>query len=300
MLRRDASWAVQQYEGVRALLPRAQMPKVSSEAANLGEISHHFDVFLLDAFGVLNVGNSAIAGAAERVKSLQDQGKQVLVLTNGATYPAEQALDKFTGLGFDFDIRNIVSSRDALAAALRVRTHTGYWGAMCRATSRVDTLAVPFQRLETDLSVYDDAAGFLLLAAGEWSESQQALLRHSLANHPRPVLVGNPDIVAPREDGLSLEPGHFAYELIRDLDVSARLFGKPFANIFDMAFERLGTVDPARVAMVGDTLHTDVLGGAGYGLKTVLVTDHGLFAGHDHRAFIADTKIVPDFIIPTI
>ena len=52
--------------------------------------------------------------------------------------------------------------------------------------------------------------------------------------------------------------------------------------------------------MVGDTLHTDVLGGAAYGVKTVLVTDHGLFAGYDYAKFIRQTQIIPDFIIPTI
>jgi ribonucleotide monophosphatase NagD (HAD superfamily) len=52
--------------------------------------------------------------------------------------------------------------------------------------------------------------------------------------------------------------------------------------------------------MVGDSLHTDILGGAAYGVKTVLVTEHGLFSGFDCRQFIMETKIVPDFIIPTI
>ena len=52
--------------------------------------------------------------------------------------------------------------------------------------------------------------------------------------------------------------------------------------------------------MVGDTLHTDVLGGAAYGIKTALVTDHGLFSGYDYKKFIEQTQIVPDFIIPTI
>jgi ribonucleotide monophosphatase NagD (HAD superfamily) len=51
--------------------------------------------------------------------------------------------------------------------------------------------------------------------------------------------------------------------------------------------------------MVGDTLHTDVLGGAAAGCRTVLVTDHGLFAGRDTVPFIAASGIVPDFIVKT-
>jgi ribonucleotide monophosphatase NagD (HAD superfamily) len=175
-----------------------------------------------------------------------------------------------------------------------------FWGVMSSQNSQVETLGVPWRRLEDEKPTYDAASGFLLLSASEWSDTRQLLLRESLAKTPRPILVGNPDIIAPREDHLSLEPGYYAHELRRDLKLKVKLFGKPFANIYDLAFDRLSNVDPSRVAMVGDTLHTDVLGGAAYGFKTVLVTNHGLFAGCDYARYIEQTRIVPDFIIPTI
>ena len=269
-------------------------------AANLGALADRFDVFLLDAFGVLNVGEMAIEGAAQRVRFLQEMGKRVLVLTNGARHPAEQAQQKFSTLGFSFDLADIVSSRDALKAALRMPPQGRFWGVMCSEDSQIETLSVPWCRLEDDGSIYDEAFGFLLMSASEWTDASLALLRESLAKVPRPVMVGNPDIVAPREDHLSLEPGYYAHELSRTIGLNAEFFGKPFANIYDLAFGRLGSVDPSRVVMVGDTLHTDVLGGAAYGVKTVLVTDHGLFAGCDPASLIAATRIVPDFVIPTI
>ena len=54
-----------------------------------------------------------------------------------------------------------------------------------------------------------------------------------------------------------------------------------------------------RVAMVGDTLHTDTLGGAAAGCGTVLVTHHGLFKGHDVAPYISRSGIVPDIIVKT-
>ena len=59
MSERDAVWALQQYEAIRSVLPAAHMPKKSVHAENLGEIADLFDTFLLDAFGVLNVGDTA-------------------------------------------------------------------------------------------------------------------------------------------------------------------------------------------------------------------------------------------------
>ena len=38
--------------------------------------------------------------------------------------------------------------------------------------------------------------------------------------------------------------------------------------------------------MVGDSLHTDILGGAAAGMTTVLITDHGLFRGQDALLFV--------------
>ena len=99
---------------------------------------------------------------------------------------------------------------------------------------------------------------------------------------------------------MSLEPGYYGHKLGSELKIQAKFFGKPFKNIYDLAFSRLPNIDPSRVVMVGDTLHTDVLGGAACGVKTALVTDHGLFSGYDYKKFIEQTQIVPDFIIPTI
>lgn len=300
MTGRDADWAVQQYETVRGLLPPARMPAAPEPVADLGVLADAFDAFLLDAFGVLNVGEAAIAGAPERVTRLRGLGKRVLVLTNGATFPAEKSLEKFRALGFDFDLDDIVSSRDALGLALADRLETGHWGAMAATGSRVETLGVPYRRLGLIRADYDDACGFLMLSTAEWTDEQQALLHDSLKENPRPVLVGNPDIVAPREQGLTIEPGFHAHDLARRLNIRPRFFGKPFSNVYDLAFSRLPGMDPSRVLMVGDTLHTDVLGGAAFGCRTALVTDHGLFSGRDPADFIDGTGIVPDYVLPSI
>ncbi|MDJ0821617.1 MAG: HAD hydrolase-like protein [Paracoccaceae bacterium] len=299
MALRDTDWAVAQYEAVRALLPQAKMPEQANRAAHLEEIADQFDVFILDAFGVLNIGETAIPGAPERVRTLRQMGKHLRVLTNGATHPAQVSHQKFAALGFDFRLEEIVSSRDALNEALKARPETGTWGAMAAAGSQLESLAVPCAPLGFDRADYDAACGFLMLSTAEWTEAQQALLHDSLAANPRPVMVGNPDIVAPREEGLTLEPGYHAYELMRQLNIRPQFFGKPFGAVYDLAMTGPPKVDPTRVLVVGDTLHTDILGGAARGYRTALVTDHGLFSGMNTAPYVAQTGIVPDYIVPT-
>jgi ribonucleotide monophosphatase NagD (HAD superfamily) len=52
--------------------------------------------------------------------------------------------------------------------------------------------------------------------------------------------------------------------------------------------------------MVGDTLHTDILGGAQAGFATALVTGYGSLTGLDVTDAIAQAGLSPDFIVPNI
>ena len=146
--------------------------------------------------------------------------------------------------------------------------------------------------------------GFVYLSRRGWTPNRQALLHATLEGRQRPVLCGNPDLVAPLDDGFSIEPGAFAHALADACLIEVAFLGKPFGDAFEAALARAAAhreaaIDKARVAMVGDTLHTDILGGAAAGLRTVLVTDQGLFRGLDVDRYVALSGIVPDFAIPT-
>ena len=292
----DADWAFAQYEKVRGSLPTATFPKHSTQITNIGEVADQIDVFLLDAFGVLNVGETVIAGAPERVAALQAAGKQVFVVTNGASLPPEVSLAKYRKFGFDFKQSDVIASRDALGVGLAGRTEK-LWGVMALEQSKLEDFPVRCVRLEQDPALYDQVEGFILLGSAPWTEAHQDMLISSLKRNPRPVMVGNPDIVAPRETGLSLEPGWFAHDLAHRTGIKPEFFGKPFTNVYDLALAQVNPSIPRdRIAMVGDTLHTDVLGGAAIGVKTILITDYGLFTGKDVGGYINDSGIVPDWI----
>jgi glycerol 3-phosphatase-2 len=103
--------------------------------------------------------------------------------------------------------------------------------------------------------------------------------------------------VAPRENGFSTEPGSYAHKLGDATGIEPLFFGKPFQNIFDLAFYRLGRFDPDRTVMVGDSLHTDILGGQAAGIKTALISGYGFLAGHDVDPYIQSSGIQPDYIL---
>ena len=285
----NARWAFARYRAIAHHLPRAArgFPPFSYRIPDLTGVIARYDGFILDAFGVLNVGDGVLARAVERVQQMRAAGKRVVVLTNGAAATREQALEKYRRWGFDFSDGDVIASRDLAVAALAGRG--GRWAAIAPAGAGFDDLPGDVRAL--DDALLERADGFLFLGSQGWDDRRQAALVAALTARPRPVICANPDIVAPREAGFTWEPGHYAFAL----PVPVEFHGKPFGGAFEAALRALDL--PAnRVAMVGDTLHTDILGGRAAGCFTVLVAGHGFFAGQTPQPYIDATGLVPDFI----
>ncbi|RYH06217.1 HAD-IIA family hydrolase [Tropicimonas sp. IMCC6043] len=286
------------YEAARARLPQPASKATSRHAETLAEIEDDFDVFLLDAFGVLNIGETAIAGSPERVLDLKEAGKRVLVVSNAAGFPHSFLIQKYAGLGYDFAPEDVITSRKALLSGVQSEA-SRRWGVMAtESLGREDLEDLDITYLAEDPAAYANAEAFLLIGSAAWTEERHSMLEDALRANPREVWVGNPDIVAPRETGFSLEPGYFAHRLAETTGIAPRFYGKPFANIYDLVFARLGSeIRRDRILMVGDSLHTDILGAQTAGVASALVADYGFFAGSDPHHAVEAAGIVPDFII---
>jgi HAD superfamily hydrolase (TIGR01450 family) len=294
----DATVACSRYNAIATRLVSASFPAASRHIRNLSTIRDEIDVYVLDGYGVLNIGPEAIPGAVQRVQELQYSGATVLILTNGSTLAADQTLQKYLKLGLPLTAQQVVSSRDGLIAGLKNAEPTCRWAVMAPAYAQAELIAPQVHLLNDDPDSFSQADGFILLSSDEWSDQRQQLLIDAIRSKPRPVLVGNPDLVAPFADLFSVEPGWYAHDLFDHTHHAPEFFGKPFGNVFDLIKQKIGDTDPRRVAMVGDTLHTDILGGAAAGFKTVLISNHGLLRGLDPEQMIVQAGIRPDFIAP--
>ena len=285
------------YESVRHRLPAVSKSGQCLYLSNLEDLIDEIDVFLLDAFGVLNIGNTAIEGVPERVSKLQNIGKKVIVVSNAGGFPHALLMKKYANLGYSFDTEDVITSRKALLKGL-LELPTQKYGLMAtESLGRADLENIDIKYLSENIADYDNSDAFLLLGSAVWTEERQEMLLDSLKRNSRPVYVGNPDIVAPREGGFSVEPGSFAHRVADITGISPIFYGKPFRNIFDLAFERLGNFNPDRTVMVGDSLHTDILGGHNVGIKTALISGHGFFSGQGVDKPIETSGIKPDYIL---
>ncbi len=284
------------YEEVRPRFPTVPSRSQTKEISSLIDIADEASAFVFDAFGVLNVGETLIEGADLRLEQLRALECQIRILTNAASYDRDGAVAKFQKLGISVFEEEIITSRDA---TLPCQT-PGTWGAIAAPEDEMADITCDVRRLGDDPEVYDQVSGFLFLSSSGWTNARQALLETSLLKRDRPVLIANADLVAPRDDGFSLEPGHYGHLLVDRGLKQVRFFGKPFPEVYQLVERSLPDIPADRIIMCGDTLHTDILGAIARGWRAVLVTQDGLFAGHDTDEFCAKSKLAPDWHLARI
>ncbi|WP_165872797.1 HAD-IIA family hydrolase [Celerinatantimonas diazotrophica] len=271
---------------------------------NICQISEEIDVFLFDGYGVLNVGKTAINGAVEQVNKLRAMGKKVYVVTNAATQDMKGLVQKYQNFGFNFECDQIINSREVMMQEFLARTspEQGSIGVIvpkpyCRVTADYD------ERYPEDDSFWD-ADQFLFLSGNGWNQRLQERWVQALQERPRPIWVGNADLIAPLEQGVSHEPGSYTLTLDEPLYSWVNCYGKPYRPIFEQVLSCIardyGEVEPSQVAMIGDTLHTDILGGAAMGFKTVLVTGSGFLRDMNVQESIEQARIYPDYCLTSI
>ena len=295
------------YEHLRPVMPDARHGE-GVRAGRLRDVLDRFDALFLDGFGVLNIGPDAITGALDLLTMAQDRQMPVLVVTNAATKDETSIGNKYAAMGLPIIPSQVVSSRAALTHWLTHKRPKAWQriGVVDSLAADIEVEGVIQHRLHhNDRGPWQDCDAIAVMGATQWTNDWHDALAETAANHC-PVLIANPDVGAPHPDRYSREPGYLAWRLIEENHASVQWFGKPHQTHFDLALQRLEDIyhhpisDRKRIAMVGDSLHTDILGGAAAGLSTVLITDHGLFRDGGADAAIAASGIVPDLIVDTV
>ena len=292
------------YELKKSTFPLPKRKGKMEKAKSIDEISDKFDAFIFDSFGVLNVGSTLIENVPNALNKLKRKEKVITVLTNGASYPTSKKVETFCNWKLPFNSTEIISSRDLLKNHLKNEKKIT-WGVIGSPGSDIDELGISGYILGNNMKQIDKCEGIIYLGCEYWSNENQKILEDHVVKNSLKVLVGNPDIIAPQKSSFSIEPGFWSYNFHKFRASKPLYFGKPHNQIFDLAINKIialsnKSISLDRIAMVGDSLHTDILGGLSSKISTILVTNHGLFKDYDYYNAIAKTSICPDWIIPSL
>ena len=255
-----------------------KISSMSIREATIDELVERYSALLFDAYGVLSYSVGALPGAAELIDRLNRMGKPYYVLTNDASALPESRAARYRKVGLNVDAERIITSGSLLKGYFAEHSLSG---ARCAVLGTEDS--AEYVRLAGG-EVVPAADGFDALVVGDQSGFPfedgmnavlTALFRMFDAGDVPRLLLPNPDLVYPNDDGFGMASGSVALiieaslrQRYPDRGLEFERLGKPNGAIFEAALALTGTRD---MVMFGDTLETDIRGANAFGIDSALV-----------------------------
>jgi len=274
------------------------------------KIVKNYKVVFFDAFGVLKNSSGLIPDIGKTLAYLKAHGIRFYVLTNDASRSPQELAESYIRQGVD-DITPelIISSgmlardflqhkvKDGRVAYLGTEKSAVYLEALGLKTVPIATLDLQHKKMEEiNALVMLDDEGY------DWNHDLNKTI-NLLRRRNVPVVVANTDMTYPvSKSEVALAIGAIADLIEKVVGKTFIRFGKPDAQMFNFAFEHINKEDAflkKDILMVGDTLHTDIIGANKFGIDTVLVLS-GNTIPDQANFLIKTTGIVPDFICEDI
>lgn len=245
---------------------------------------------LIDLDGVVYKGSEPIAGAAEAIAWLIDNGIPHLFLTNTTSRPRQALVDKLEGLGIRVDAAAILTPPVAAARWLRAKA-PGPAALFVPSATRSEFSGID----QLDEVAEAGASSVVLGDLGEgWTFGVLNRAFRLLMNEPTAVLVALGMTRYWRAaDGLRLDVAPFCKALEHATGRAAVVLGKPAAAFFATALSMLASV-AGETVMIGDDIVGDVGGAQAAGMRGILVRT-GKFRPED-----LEGSVRPDAVLDSI
>jgi len=256
---------------------------------SVDELIEHFDVFLLDQFGVLHNGTEAFPGSHEALQVLAESGKTCVIISNSGKRAEVNAarLEKF-GFGKG-SYHSVMTSGEVAWRHLRHALAAGdYAAGACVFTLANDGDNSLLSGLDfTSVNRVADAELVLLAGMGAQRQSLDEYLQmfEPVIERAIPCICTNPDKLALSPTGNRFSVGKIAEELEQRTSI----------------LDTLDDVDRSRIICVGDSVEHDIAGAAAAGPATALVRTGILEAltDEEREAIYRQYDATPDYILPT-
>lgn len=282
-------------------------PTIGSVETSVDELVARYQVFLLDAYGVLVTTRGALAGAGAFLDRLTREGREWLIVSNDASRSIEASTIRYLEFGLPVTPDRILTSGALLSAHFE---REGLAGAHCVVLGTADSRDYVRNAGGIVVGPGDDRAS-VCVVCGVYDEpgapfldvvnqTISLILRRLGRGDSMRFILPNPDIVYPSDvSAFSFTAGGLAALLeavirLRDPEGVCQFepLGKPFAPMFEAALDRLGRPDKRTVVMVGDQLVTDVIGASRAGIDSVLIE-----TGVSRRTDLARARVSPTWVL---
>lgn len=270
------------------------------------KIVKNYKAVFFDAFGVLKNSSGLIPDIQKTFAYLNEQGINFYVLTNDASRSPQELAESYINQGVnDITAEKIISSGMLARDFLRHKVKEGrvaYLGTEKSAVylEALGLKTVPIATLDLQHKKMDEINALVMLddEGYDWNHDLNKTI-NLLRRRNIPVIVANTDMTYPvSKNEIALAIGAIADLIEKVVGKTFIRFGKPDAQMFNFAFEHINKNEQFQkedILMVGDTLHTDIIGANKFGIDTALVLSGNTIP--DQADFLIKTSgIVPNYI----
>jgi HAD superfamily hydrolase (TIGR01450 family) len=246
----------------------------------------NYDGFLIDLDGVVWTGRDPVPGSPEALATMLAAGKEVVFVTNNPTKrPAEYA-ERLAGMGVKVGPERIVTA-GIVTARLAAEAAGPGGGALVLGFEPLRELVAGEGLWLVDFEEPTEAA---VVVVSGWREfDYMSLLAAKRALDAGAALVATShDATMPMPGGEWPGTGAILAAVEVASGKKAEIAGKPERHLFDLALSRMNGAK--RVAMIGDRLSSDIAGGQGAGLDTILVLSGTSGSGGSEDPETSDVK----------
>ncbi len=243
--------------------------------------------FLIDMDGVIYRGPEVIPGAPDFVRELRRREIPFRFLTNNSQRTRRDVATKLNRMGIDAEEEHVFTCAMATARFLAAQKP----GGTAFVIGEGGLLTALHQN---GYSVVDHEPDYVVVGEGRTFnlELVEAAVRMILGGAK--LIATNLDPNCPTQHGL--RPGCGAMVAMLETATGVRAFsvGKPSPVMMRAARKELGLATD-ETAMIGDTMETDILGGAQLGFHTVLV-----LSGGTKQEDLSRYAYRPEVIVPSL
>jgi glycerol-1-phosphatase len=251
-------------------------------------LADSYDGLALDLDGVVWLTGEPIPGSVEAIAALRRSGRRVVFLTNDPRSTRDEYVALLRRIGVEAERRDVLTSAAAAAEAVAAE-------APGSSVYVVGSDALRTELRDAGLEILDGIGsrpGAVVVGGHSGFDFAELHRAMTAVRGGAELWATNRDPVYPTAKGLQPGTGAIVAAVETASGRVARSVGKPEPSMFDAARRLLGASKPA---IVGDSLDSDIAGGARAGFGTILV-----LTGRAARADVASAAVKPDLVVPDL
>lgn len=241
--------------------------------------------FLFDLDGTLHIGDKAIDGAIDTIRTLKDRGYPCRFVTNTTTKTLSELHNQMIKIGLPILKEEIINTTETAVLHLRKLNNPKCY-------------FVLNDEVKKDFSEFvEESVSPEYIIIGDIGDKWNYSLLNKIFN----MMMNGSNLIALHkgrfwltEEGLQMDIGAFITGLEYVTGKEAIVLGKPSGEFFLTAINGLN-VPPENIAMIGDDINNDISGAKALGMFGILVR-----TGKYREEYINASKVKPDLIIDSV